>query len=182
MALLRQKLYTLDEFKEFITQPENEDQLFELIDGEIFEVSPGRTSNSQIGLIIAAIVFRFCQDNNMVCYFSGADGTYSIQGHVVAPDFAYKTTPMNDEYPDPDPPLWAVEIVSPTDKAPDIRKKRQIYIQAGILYWEIYPEAQSIDVYKPGQSTQTVGIDGTLDGGSVLAGFSLLVKTLFPDK
>lgn len=179
MAIARQKLYTLEEFQDHVAQPENADKLFELINGEIAEVLSGSTRNSELGLIVASAVRLFCREYNLPCHTSGGDGTYNIQGNVVAPDFAYKTTPMSDDYPDPEPPLWAVEIISPTDKAPAIRKKRQIYLQAGILYWEMYPESQSIDVYAPGQPTRTIEIDGTLDGGSVLPDFRLAVKDLF---
>ncbi len=52
---------------------------------------------------------------------------------------------MSDEYPDPEPPLWAVKIISPTDKAVNIRTKREIYIEAGILYWEMYPDLKRVD-------------------------------------
>jgi Uma2 family endonuclease len=85
---------------------------------------------------------------------------------------------MSDEYPDPVAPSWAVEIVSPTDKAINVRNKRSIYIAAGILYWEIYPDLQRVDVYAPGQPMVTVGMDGTLDGGRVLPGFTVALKDI----
>lgn len=175
------KPVTMSEFEEWISRPENTDRLFELINGEIIEVSPGRTSNSQIGHWIVTAVYPFCRTNGLPCYTSGGDGAYDVQGNVVAPDFAYKRTPMNEDYPDHEPPLWVVEIVSPTDKADEIRKKRQIYIRAGILYWEIYPLSCSVDVYAPGQPTRTLDINDTLNGGDVLPGFTLLVKELFSE-
>jgi Uma2 family endonuclease len=174
-----QKLYTMDEFKEWVAKPENSDRLFELINGEIREVTPGRTRYSGFGILVATSVRIFCRDNNLLCYISGADGAYDIGGHTVAPDFAYKRTPLSEDYPDPQPPLWALEVISPTDKAPDIRDKRQIYEQAGILLWEMYPKRQSIDVYTPGKNKHTFNIDDTLDGGKVLLGFTLPVRELF---
>jgi Uma2 family endonuclease len=172
-------LYTFEDFKQFIALPENENLLFELIDGEINEVSPGRTKNSEFGHILVVAVYAFCQQHHLPCHTSGGDGAYNINGHVVAPDFAYKPTPMSDEYPDPVPPLWAVEIISPTDKAKDIRKKRKVYRDAGILLWEMYPELPNIDVYAPGKAEQIIGIDGILDGGDVLPGFTLAVRDIF---
>lgn len=160
-----------------MSQPENSNRLFELISGEIIEVSPGRTSNSGIGLTIAFETRLFCRDHRILCYTS--DGAYEVQGHVVAPDFAFKRTPLSDEYPDPVAPEWAVEIISPTDKPYEIRAKRQIYLQAKILYWELYPLSQTIDVYVPGQPPRAFGINDTLDGGDVLPGFTLPVKKLF---
>lgn len=170
---------TLEDFKQFVNQDENADRLFELINGEIVEVMPGRTRNSEIGHKLAIAVYLFCVARGIPCHTSGGDGVYNVQGHVLAPDFAYKRTPMSDEYPDPVAPEWAVEVISPTDKANKIREKREIYQHAGILYWEMYPDLKRIDVYAPGQPMRTYGIEDTLDGGSVLPEFTFPVRELF---
>ncbi|MBZ0279255.1 MAG: Uma2 family endonuclease [Anaerolineae bacterium] len=181
MALPQQRVWTIEDFQEFVGRPENDDRLFELINGEIVEKMPGRTSNSFLSMKLDRKVYPFCLQHNIPCYTSGGDGAYAIHGQVTAPDFAFKTTPMSDDYPDPVPPLWAVEIISPTDKAVNIRTKREIYIEAGILYWEMYPDLKRVDVYAPGQPLHTVGIDGILNGANVLPGFELPVKDLFTE-
>lgn len=177
--MVLQAQYTLQEFEDFIARPENSDRLFEFINGEIVEILPGRTRYSEIGHILSFAVRLFCEEHNLPCHTSGEAGAYRVRGNVVAPDFAYKRTPMSDDYPDPVAPEWIVEIISPTDKATDIREKRQIYQQTGLLLWEIYPQTQSVDIYAPGQPLQTVTIDGTLDGGDVLPGFTLPARRLF---
>jgi Uma2 family endonuclease len=101
--------------------------------------------------------------------------------NILLPKFAYKPTAMSDEYPDPNPPLWVADIISPHDKADDIRAKRAIYLNAGILRWEVYEPIRVVDVNAPGKPVRTVGIDGVLDGGDVLPGFELPVKDLFPE-
>jgi Uma2 family endonuclease len=179
MAVSRDKLHTISEFQEYISQPENTDRLFELINGEIVEVSPGRTNNSALEHILSYTIRLFCEKNDIPCYISGGDGAFEVNGHVVAPDFAYKRTPMSDEYPDPIAPEWAIEIISPTDQAPKIRDKRNIYIEAEILYGELYPESLSMDVYTPGQPKRTIDINGILDGGDALPGFSIPLKEIF---
>lgn len=173
------KPITIDDFKAFIARPENSGRLFEFINGEIIEVSPGRTRNSEFGQIITTAVRNFCREHKIPGHTSGGDGAYAVQGHVVAPDFSYKQSPMSDEYPDPIAPEWAIEIVSPTDKAHEIRDKRNIYIEAGILYGELYPKSQSIDVYAPDEPKRTIRLDGVLDGGNVLPGFTLPLKEIF---
>jgi Uma2 family endonuclease len=173
-----EKITTIEAFKAFVDL--HTDRIFELIDGEIIEKLPGRTLNSELAHLIAFAVRLFCQTHNLPCYTSGEAGAYSIQGNVVVPDFAYKQTPMSSDYPDPVPPLWVVEVISPNDKARDIRAKRRIYRAAGILLWEMYPEDQSIDVYAPGAVEPTeVGIDGMLDAGNILPGFTLSMRELF---
>ena len=178
MALPKQR-YTVADFEQFLAQPENANRLFELIDGDIIEVAPGRTRNSEIGQVLAFEVRLFCREYHIPCHTSGGDGAYLVNGHVLAPDFAYKRAPMSEEYPDPIAPEWAAEIISPTDKAAAIRRKRQIYVGAGILLWEIYPDLASVDVYSPDQPPRTFSADDTLDGGSVLPGFTLAVRELF---
>jgi Uma2 family endonuclease len=88
---------------------------------------------------------------------------------------------LQDKYPDPTPPLLVVEVISPTDKASDIRDKREIYLKAMILYWEMYPQTQSVDVYAPDKPLQSLHLSDMLDGGDVLPGFRLSLKDLFRD-
>lgn len=177
--VLQTKAMTVDEFSAFVHLPENSERTFELIQGEIVEVFPGTTYDSGIAHLIAFAVHQFCRENKIECHTSGFGGPYDIQGNVIAPNFAFKRALMSDDFPDPVAPEWAIEVVSFRDRATDTRAKRQIYIQAGILYGELYPKLQSIDVYAPGQPPRTLGINDTLDGGDVLPGFTLAVKELF---
>jgi len=178
MAVQKQ-LVTFEDFVEFALLPENADREFELINGEIIEKMPGRTSNSEIRDLITVPVHIFCRQHNIPCHTSGEAGAYRVGKQVLVPDFAFKRVPMSSDYPDPVAPEWAVEVISPTDKATEIHEKRQIYVQAGILLWELYPKSKSVDVYAPGKTVKTFGIDDTLDGGDVLPSFTLPVRELF---
>lgn len=55
----------VEDFEAFIARPENAGRLFELIDGGITEVSPGRTRNSEFPFIIAFVVRAFCRENRI---------------------------------------------------------------------------------------------------------------------
>jgi Uma2 family endonuclease len=178
MAVQKQ-LYTIEEFVRFAEQPENADREFELINGEIIEKMPGRTSNSELRDLIAFFVRLYCRERNIPCYTSGEAGAFRIGTHVLVPDFAYKRTPMSDEYPDPVAPEWVVEVISPTDTAGDIRRKRAIYLAARILLWEIYPEDHTVDVYAPGQPVRTYGIEDTIAVGDMIPGFTLAAREIF---
>jgi Uma2 family endonuclease len=177
--MLKQKEMTLEEFVVFANLPENEDRNLEFINGKVVEMSPSRSRNSDLGDMLVFQVRLFCRQHNIPCRTTSGDGAYNIDGNTIAPDFAYKPTEMSNEYPDPVPPLWAVEIISPTDTAQDIRNKREIYLHAGILYWELYPDERSIDVYASGQPKKTYSMGDMLDGGDVLLGFTLTVAELF---
>jgi hypothetical protein len=43
----------------------------------------------------------------------------------------------------------------------------------------VYPLRREVEVYENGELTRTAGIDDILDGGAVLPGFTLVVKTIF---
>src|SRR5258705_3962195 len=122
--MLKQKEMTLEEFIIFANLPENEDRRLEFINGKVVEMSPGRRTYSRVAIVLAAVVYNFCHEHNLAYNASGSEGAYRIEGNTVAPDFAYKNTELINEYPDPVPPLWAVEVISPTDKAEAIREKR----------------------------------------------------------
>jgi len=182
MVLSEQKIWTIDDFMEFVFRPENDGRIFELINGEIVEKMPGRTRNSGIPMIIGGSVYTFCRQHDLPFYTSGADGAYRILGQVLAPDFAYKQMPLSEDYPDLVPPLWVVEVISPTEKPDDIRAKRLIYSAAKILYWELYPKSQSIDIYAPGQPVRTVEIGDVLDVGDLIPGFTIPAREIFSDE
>lgn len=169
---------TLDEFIAFALHPDNSERNFEFINGEIIEMSPGRTGYSEIAMLLAVFVYNFCREADVPCHISGADGAFAINEHVIVPDFAYKPTPMSLDYPDPVPPIWAVEVISPTDKALDIQAKRLIYLEAGIILWEVYYPTKTVSVYTPGQPDQHFGIDDTLTIENSLPGFKLPVRDL----
>jgi Uma2 family endonuclease len=78
------------------------------------------------------------------------------------------------------PPDLAVEVVSPTDKARDIREKVALYLQYGTsLVWVVYPDSRLVDVFQPGKPADSFGLDHELDGGDMLPGFKLPVKEIF---
>ena len=172
---------TFKAFEEFVFLPENDELIFEWIDGEIVEVPRRGTWYSELAVLVSFAVHKFCHDHQVPGRISGAGGAYNVLGNVLVPQFAFKLTPMSNDYPDPVAPLWVAEVITPNDLAVVIRRKRQIYNEASILLWEMYPKAQSIDVYAPGKSVRSVSIDGTLDGDDVLPGFTLTVRDLFAE-
>lgn len=158
----RQQNPSIDEFIAFAMLPENAERNFEFVDGEMIEKMPGTTENSTLAFYLGFVVQSHCEKNNIPCYISGEAGAYRIGQNVLAPDFAYKPTPATNEYPDPIVPLWVMEVISPNDKPTAIRKKRQRYLEAGILLWELYPDERVIDVYAPGQPLATYGVGATI--------------------
>jgi len=77
-------------------------------------------------------------------------------------------------------PELAVEVVSPNDLAEDLRVKVADYFRHGVqLVWVVWPRVQLIDVYDSLTQNRILTRADTLDGGSVLPGFTLPLTELF---
>ncbi len=169
---------SIDEFIAFALHSDHAGQNFEFINGEIIEKMPSSSENSGIAFNIGFEVRLYCRENNLPCYISTGDGAYRVGDNILAPDFAYKPTPLTSSYPDPTPPVWVVEVISPTDKPADIRKKRQRYLEAGILLWEFYPDEREMDVYAASQPPVTYRSADNIPVG-VLEGLRIEMERLF---
>ena len=80
-------------------------------------------------------------------------------------------------------PDLAVEVLSPSNTMPELRRKADYYLRHGTaLVWLVNPDDKTIEVWllddeKP--TSQTVGPGGALDGQPVLPGFRLELDALF---
>ncbi len=89
--------------------------------------------------------------------------------------------PLVEKGPAPYMPDFVVEIKSPDDKIPDMRKKAAYYLAHGSrLVWLVYTEKKRIIVLTA-DSEVTLNEDDQLNGGEVLPGFELLVRDIFPE-
>jgi len=172
-----------DEFERFVMQPENVERSFELIAGEVVEVvSNGKSS--AIGAYIGGVLAVFARQNKLG-FVTGADGGYKIAGERYIPDCAFvsktKQAKPNSEAYNSIPPDLAVEVLSPSNTSDEIAIKVDNYLRAGVVVWVVNPDAQRVTVHRPDAPPKTYGINETLDGGTVLPGFTLSVRDIFED-
>lgn len=184
MAIDKQ-LYTLDEYHSILDMPENRDRILELIDGELVEKMPSFTP-SRIAMNIS-FFFKLYLREHPLGYVTGADGGYIMpNGNVLIPDVGYISKVRLPEEPEreaPVPPDLAVEVKSPTDSKRAMRRKAERYLELGTrIVWLVFPDEQQVEVYLSNEDVKTVGVDGTLEGGEVLPGFTLSVRELFLSK
>jgi Uma2 family endonuclease len=169
------------EFETFILLPENIDQHYELIAGKVYEmVSHG--PSSVLGGKFLYYVLGFVMQHNLGVV-TGADGGYRVGGNRCIPHVGFTrkeraTGEMTKGYYNYAPDL-AIEIISPTDKPKKILQKITGYLNAGVTVWLVDPEDRTIGVYAPQKPFIELGENDTLDGGEILAGFTLEVKRLF---
>jgi Uma2 family endonuclease len=77
-------------------------------------------------------------------------------------------------------PDFAVEVISPHDKAIDVRRKTESYMRNGArLLWNVYSEDRLVEVHRPGQPTLVLRNGDILDGYDVLPGLKLPVDEIF---
>jgi Uma2 family endonuclease len=174
--------YIVAQFQEFESLPENADRILELIDGEIVAKMPSFTPSRVAAQIIFLLKLYLSQ--NPVGYVTGEAGGYVMsEGNVFNPEAAYISKVRLPEAPEreaPIPPDLAVEVKSPSDSKRAMRRKAEKYLASGTrLVWLVFPDEQLVEVYVPDKDVQTVGIDGVLDGGEVLPGFTLKVSDIF---
>jgi Uma2 family endonuclease len=180
--VLEKKRLTVEGFEEFVNLPENSDKLLEFIGGEIYEV-PTNAYCSAIASRIAGYIFMYLMQHN-IGNLTGEQGGYRVSGERYAPDVAFISYKRQPELAktgyNPNPQELAVEVFSPTDTDKRLSTKIGHYLATGTLVWIVYPEDQEVVVFAPGQAPQTLGLDGVLDGGTVLPGFKLAVSDVFP--
>ena len=182
--VLKTRLYTVEEFELFITLPENEDRLFELIGGRIYEV-PSNPYSSKIAALIIYALIAYLKTND-IGHVTGEAGGYRVSGERYAPDVAYISYARQPELPyeegyNPNAPDLAVEVWSPSDTDAKYRVKIANYLATGTVVWVVNPPEKIVEMYAPGTSTTILDINGTIDGGAVLPGFTLPVKEIFPE-
>jgi Uma2 family endonuclease len=184
--MLREQLYTVDEFLEVTRLPENADRRLELEDGVIVEVA----ASTRLNTVTAG----------RLVYFLNAFVIPRDLGYVTTPDAGYKLGKRRYRQPDVAfiakaragalrgvefdvAPDLAIEVVSENE---DSLKKAFDYLLAGTqLVWAVYAQDRLIHVIHldddGGMRSQPYRINDVLDGGAVLPGFTLAVKDVFPE-
>lgn len=85
---------------------------------------------------------------------------------------AARTPPFAAVVPD-----FVAEIVSPSNRAPELSDKVRRYLEGGArLVWVIHPANRTVTIYRPGAEPEVWHDPETLDGGYVLPGFVFNVR------
>jgi Uma2 family endonuclease len=159
---------------------------FELIRGELTEMTPPGGKHGYIALEIGWLLRSFVQTQELgkVMVETGFRLT-TDPDTVRAPDVSFLSTEkiplegLPDGYISGAPDL-AIEIVSPHDTASDIQDKVQDYLTHGTqLVWVVYPRQRLIIVHHPDGMARILPETDTLDGETVLPGFSCQIKEIF---
>ena len=180
------KRITVNEFDAWVNLPENYEQLYEFIGGEIVEV-PSNPRVSEIAFDIGVHIKLFLRDHGIEGHVTGEAGGYMVSGERYAPDVAYISVEKQAKLEfkpgyNPSPPDLAVEVVSPHDSERNLAIKVANYLAAVTVVWVVRPAKNEVEVFVPGKPVRVLTVADTLDGGDVLPGFTLAVKAIFPEE
>jgi Uma2 family endonuclease len=162
---------------------------FELVGGQLVERNMGAESSEVAGNVIHLLKQHvrpqklgkvFPPDCGYQCFPGDpkkvryADTSFIARGRLPG-----ERTPKGHVTIAPD---LAVEVVSPNDSAEEVETKRIEYLQAGVhLVWIVYPENQTVHVYRQSGDPTILGASDELTGEAVLPGFRCKVAELFED-
>jgi Uma2 family endonuclease len=181
---VEQKLMTAEELWEL---PEVPGKGFELVDGEVAEVSPAGAEHTRIMFMLAQRLENFVSRNGFgVVMPEGLGFVLRRDPDLVRePDVSFIAAASVPDEGLPKgfwegPPTLAVEIVSPHDRATEIHDRVQDYLEAGTrLVWVLWPSKRSVSIYRPDAGMHELRHNLQLDGGDVLPGFTVQVSDLF---
>jgi Uma2 family endonuclease len=177
--------------EEFLAIPEDGISR-ELINGEVREY--GMTlRNHMHGEAVANVIHLLKLWNGEQPHprgkVSGGDTGFRLRRDpdvVLGPDASYASadlvarTPRVPTFYD-GPPLLAVEILSPSDKHEDVVDKIRLYLDAGVIVWEVDPDFRRVSVHRPGQLSETFNASQEFSADPYLPGFRVAVAAIFED-
>lgn len=180
----REKIMTAEEL---IRLPTGMGERYELIQGELRTMTPAGSKHGRITVRIGGLLDQFVRAKKLGEVF-GAETGFILRRNpdtVRAPDAAFvaaarippEGTPAGYW---PGAPDLAVEVVSPDDKAGEIKTKVSEYFQAGAkLVWVIYPETREVVIFRSIRESLVLSDQDNLEGGDVIPGFTCSVAELF---
>ena len=144
MGLPQRKTYTWHDYQTW-----GDDRRCELIDGEIFDMSPAPgTVHQQVAGRLFVAIDRFFQGKRCQPFIAPTDVVLS-EHDVVQPDLFVVCDPNQvKETHVAGAPALVVEIVSPSSRSHDRIAKTRLYARAGVKeYWIVSPDDRTAELF-----------------------------------
>lgn len=173
-------LLTMDQFR---AMDESDEWLYELDDGVLVrEPRPARPHGTAVTLLARHLV-EYALDRGGIVVTETGIVLQENPPRVYGPDLAYF---REDPAPYGDRSGWitrapdlAVEVISPSNRAAEMRRKIRNYFESGAAeVWVVYPSTRGIELHGP--TGQIRALEGEqLITSDVLPGFELAVEEIF---
>jgi Uma2 family endonuclease len=177
---------TAEEFHDFSERPENAGKCLELVRGEVIELPAPTKRHGVVSFNLGRILGNYLFQRGKG-YATSNDAGVVLERNpdtVRGPDLAiYEDAGTFDElHPKygENPPLLAVEILSPSDRMGQVMRKVKDYLRNGVrMVWVLDPETRNLTVHRPGRETAVIEESEELTGEDVLPDFRCRVTDIF---
>ncbi len=180
------KLMTAEEFFDWANRPENWNRNCDLVRGEIVEMPrPGKRHGFVCGNIARILgIYTAQRKKGYVCTNDAGVVVERDPDTVRGPDIMLFEDVTSYEELEikfaQEPPLLAVEVLSPNDKPAEVQERIDQQLQFGTrLVWLVDPDKRNVTVYRPGQEPYVVTENEELTGENVLPSFRCRVAEFF---
>lgn len=187
MAAERQPgLMTAEDFEKFVGKP---DRRYELIDGEVVEMSPTGGLHGQVTVRATIRLARHVEPRNLGIVYAAETGFIVSRSpdRVRAPDVAFVARERLPSGRSPEgfvplAPDFIVEVVSPGDTPSEIRDRIDTWLAHGVLVaWAVYPKSQVVFIHRSGGQVERRSGNDELDAETAVPGFRCKVSDLIPE-
>jgi Uma2 family endonuclease len=159
---------------------------WELIDGELVEMSPSGRRATRIGVRFARFLGNHVDPLGLGEVYGADGGFVMFPGRELlrVPDAAFvraeRLVGQDEERFLRLAPDLVVEVISPGDRDAEVAAKVEMWLDAGVrLVWVADPPARTVTIHVPGVEPRVLREGDELDGGVVLPGFRVAVAELF---
>ena len=175
-------LMTADEFFDFCGR---NDGRYELVDGEVIELSPVNDEHSGISINIGTALNNYSRQIGFGQ--AGVEAGYILLSGpdtVRGPDVSFRLVPRNARRQRsgflPGAPDIAVEVFSPSNTHAEMNRKVAEYLAAeSQRVWIAYASTRSVAVHRSDGTTITFTGDDVITDEELLPGFSLPLSDIF---
>jgi Uma2 family endonuclease len=179
-SMATKTLLTIEQFDQL---PIIEGVLYELNEGEVVIMTEPRPRHNLVRDNIARLMGNFVEERKPGRVF--LETGYQLSPETVRiPDVAFVPSDRMREI-DPEKriqgaPKLAIEVVSPTDLAEELKEKVMQYHAAGTkAVWAVYPKTRDVHVFRADGGSFVRREHETLEDHDLLPGFSLDLKLAF---
>ena len=179
-------MMTAEEFWDWQRRPENREREFELVRGEVEEMSrPGGRHGAVCGNV-GGILWNFTRERQKGHLYLNDTGVIlerdpdTVRGpDALLYDELVRFDQLNPRFIEK-PPDLAVEVLSPNDRMAKVMRRVAEFLRQGIkLVWVLDPEEREVTVFRAGKGHYVLSEKDELTGDDVLPDFRCRVAEFF---
>jgi Uma2 family endonuclease len=188
LTLTLNPLFSLSDDQFFTLCAQNQDLRFErTAQGELVVMSPAGSNSGRRNASLTGQLWVWSTETGLGEVFDSSSGFILPNGAIRSPDAAWiashrwdALTSQQKEQFAPLCPDFVIELRSANDALKPLQEKMQEYLDNGTsLGWLIDPQSQTVEIYRSGQSVESLQAPDSLSGETILPGFVLNLKGIF---